>query len=123
MAFLKSNLTAIAREAPELASEALLQTGKDILAISQTLVPVDTSSLKKSGGVVPVDSHTIHVGYGSSGVFFSGREPAKYANAVEFGTGTQAAQPYLVPAFAQGKETFRVRLTQKMKALEKKYGG
>jgi HK97 gp10 family phage protein len=117
MAILKSNLSSIALRCPEKAQEALLETGKDIFAVSQQLVPVDTSSLKKSGGVEPVDSKTVQVGYGVEGEFFSGREPSKYAAAVEYGTSRAAAQPYLTPAFTQSSETFRSRLFEKMKAL------
>ena len=116
---LRSDLTRIAKLAPELARDAMLQTAKDIFDISQQLVPVDTSSLKRSGGVVPEGPNRIIVGYGSDGEFFNGRRPAEYARPVEFGTSNSPAQPYLTPAFMQAKETFRVRLTQKMKELEK----
>lgn len=117
MAVLKSNLTKIARQMPEAASRALLQTGKDIYDISQQLVPVDTSSLKKSGGVVPIDSHTVQVGYGVEGVFIDGREPAKYAVHVEYGTENSPAQPYLTPAFVENVRTFKVRMQQEIKKL------
>ena len=93
MAILRSNLTLLALKAPHLASEALLQTGKDIYEISQQLVPVDTSSLKRSGGAEAVDAHTVQVGYGVEGVFIAGRDP-----------------------FAQSRETFKKRLND---AIEK----
>lgn len=117
MARLEQNLTHIARLAPKAASAALLQTGKDILELSQQLVPVDTSSLKKSGGVVPKDSETVEVGYGSPGVFFDGREPADYAVYVEFGTSKSPAQPYLVPAMVRSQNTFFRRLQQEVKKI------
>ena len=114
---LKSNLTKIAALSPMAASAALLQTGKDVLAVSQQLVPVDTTSLKKSGGVVPVGSHTVQVGYGGPGVYYSGREPEKYATFVEYGTVNSPAQPYLRPAFQQAEETFKVRLLEEARKL------
>lgn len=117
MATLRSNLTVIAAKCPAKASEALLQTGHDIFVISDQLVPKDTTSLQHSGGVEVVDSNTVQVGYGIPGVFFDGREPAKYAVPVEYGGGNSPAQPYLTPAFAQSVPTFAARLGQKMQEL------
>ncbi len=117
MARLQQNLTHIAKLAPHAASAAALATGKDILEISQQLVPVDTSSLKKSGGVVPVDSHTVQVGYGAPGEFFDGREPADYAAYVEFGTSNSPAQPFLVPAMVRAQNIFFVRLREEMQKI------
>ncbi len=114
MARLTSNLTKLAVDVPEAASRALLQTAADIYEISQQLVPVDTSSLKRSGGVEVIDSNTVQVGYGSEGVFIGGREPSKYAIPVEYGSEHSSAQPYLTPAFAQSTETFKVRLLQEV---------
>ena len=118
MAVLINNLTHIAAQAPKQASKALLQTAQDIYEISQQLVPVDTSSLKKSGGVEVVDSHTVRVGYGSDGVFFEGREPSIYATYVEYGTSLSAAQPYLTPAFIQAEATYAKRLKDEMEKLK-----
>jgi HK97 gp10 family phage protein len=117
VARLRTRLKAIADATPEATKRALLQTGKDILAISQPLVPVDTTSLKTSGGVVPVDSNTVHVGYGGPGVYFEGREPEQYAKEVEYGTVHSPAQPYLRPAFMQGEPTFKVRVAEEMSKL------
>jgi len=117
MATLKSDLLRIALEAPEAASRALLQTGADIFAVSDQLVPKDTTSLQRSGGVEVVDSSTVQVGYGAEGVFIGGREPSKYAIPVEFGSIHSAAQPYLTPAFAQNEETFKVRLLEEVQKL------
>ena len=117
MARLKTRLKAIADATPEAMKKALLQTGADIYDISQQLVPVDTSSLKASGGVVPVDSNTVHVGYGGPGVYFDGREPEQYAIHQEYGTVNQPAQPYLRPAFMQGEPTFKVRVKEEMEKL------
>lgn len=116
---LKSNLTHIAMQAPEVAKEALLQTAADIYDVSQQLVPTDTTSLKLSGGVEVESSTKVYVGYGGPGVFIDGREPSKYAEKVEFGTVNSAAQPYLIPAFTQSEETFMQRLTDAAKKLEK----
>lgn len=101
---LKSNLSQIAQRAPEFASVALLQTAADIVDIAKQIVPVDTGALKQSLGANPIDSKTVQVG---SDMF--------YAPFVEFGTSTQAAQPYLIPAFAQAEKTFEARLEQKIK--------
>lgn len=117
MAKLVNNLTKYAREAPRAAERALLQTGADILAVAKQLVPVDTSSLKKSGGVVPISSEVIHVGFGSAGEFFSGRKPEEYAPYVEYGTSKTEAQPFLTPAFAQATETFKKRLSEEMRKI------
>lgn len=114
---LRSNLTRIALEAPAAAKAALLRTGADILEVAKQLVPVDTQSLKDSGGVVPVSSTEVDVGFGSPGVFHDGREPSKYAALVEYGTTKQAAQPYLTPAFIQNEETFKVRLKEEAEKL------
>lgn len=112
MSKLRSDLTRIAINAPELASKALLQTGQDVYEVSQQLVPRDTTSLALSGGVEVIDSGTVQVGYGVPGEFISGREPSKYAGYVEFGTSRSEAQPFLVPAFTQNEETFKQRLGQ-----------
>lgn len=117
MARLEQNLTHIARLAPKAASAAALQTGKDIYDISQQLVPVDTTSLKLSGGVVPIDSNTVQVGYGSPGVFIDGRSPESYASFVEFGTVHSPAQPYLVPAMVRAQNIFFTRLREEMKKI------
>jgi hypothetical protein len=97
---------------PGVASAAMLQTAKDVLAISQQLVPVDTTSLKKSGGVEVIDSSTVVVGYGGPGVYYSNREPEKYALHVEYGTALSPAQPYLRPAMMQAEPIFRVRFAE-----------
>lgn len=112
MARLVSRLKNIAGASEAAGKKALLQTAADILKVSQQLVPVDTTSLKKSGGVVPIDSSTIHVGYGGPGVYFANREPEKYAIHVEYGTVNSPAQPYLRPAFMQSADTFKVRLKE-----------
>jgi hypothetical protein len=88
---------------------ALLATGADVLEVSKQLVPVDTSSLKESGGVEVIDSTTVAVGYGGPGIYFEGREPEKYAYFIEFG-GANPAQPFLRPAFMQAEDTFKSRL-------------
>ena len=112
MARLVTRLKKIADASEGAGQRALLQTGADLLAVSQMLVPVDTSSLKKSGGVVPLDSNTVHVGYGGPGVYFQNREPEQYAIHVEYGTVNSPAQPYLRPAFMQGQATFTKRLKE-----------
>ena len=117
MARLKTRLKAIADATPEAMKKALLQTGADILDVAKQLVPVDTSSLKTSGGVVPVSSSTIHVGFGGPGVYFENREPSEYAQHVEYGTVNQPAQPYLRPAFRQGEPTFKARVKEEMEKL------
>lgn len=117
MARLKSNLTAIAGKSRAAASAALLKAATDILNVSQQLVPVDTSSLKKSGGVNVVDSGTVEVGYGGPGAYFSNREPSKYAEYVEYGTSESPAQPYLRPAFMQAEATFKKRLEEELSKL------
>ena len=117
MARLVSRLKNIAGASEAAGQTALLQTGADVLKVSQMLVPVDTSSLKKSGGVVPIDSNTLHVGYGGPGVYFANREPEKYAVHVEYGTVNSPAQPYLRPAFMQSADTFKVRLKEECEKL------
>lgn len=117
MARLQSNLKAIAGATPEAGSKALLATAKDIYDLSQGFVPVDTSSLKRSGGVEVIDSTSVQVGYGSPGEFIQGREPADYAPFVEYGTSKMGAQPYFTPAFLQGSATFHARLLEEMKKI------
>ena len=90
-----------------MASEALMETAQDILAISQGLVPVDTGALKASGGVNQINESTVEIGYGN--------EEVNYAKYVELGTATQAAQPYLLPSLVQAQVTFEKRLRDKMK--------
>lgn len=118
MAKLKSNLSKIAREAPQAALKAMLQTGADVLDVAKQLVPVDTSSLKASGGVVPEDSSTVIVGFGGPGVYFSGREPERYATHVEYGTVKSPAQPFLRPAMMQAEPTYRKRLLQALEEIK-----
>jgi len=67
--------------------------------------------LKQSGGVVPISSSSVAIGYGNADV--------QYAKYVEYGTFNSPAQPYLTPAFAQAKETFKARLKQAMEAIVK----
>ena len=117
MARLVSHLKAIAGATPEAGSKALLATAKDIYEISQQLVPVDTSSLKRSGGVEVQDSTSVQVGYGSPGEFIKGRDPATYAPFVEYGTSKMGAQPYFTPAFLQGQATFHARLLEEVKKI------
>ncbi len=118
MAELKSDLTRIALMAPALASAAMLQTAQDIFEISQQLVPVDTGALKQSGGVDVVSSHEVNIGYGAGLPRYEHGTHGEqsYANAQEFGTMHQPAQPYLIPAFAQAEETFKVRLVEAIEA-------
>jgi HK97 gp10 family phage protein len=113
MAKLQSDLTRIALLAPKKVGEALLQTAHDIFDISQQLVPVDTGKLKASGGVVPISSTVVQVGYG-----IEGSEREDVANYVEYGTTHSPAQPYLTPAFAQNEATFKARLIEKARELE-----
>lgn len=108
---LKSDLTRLAKLAPELAKAALLQTAQDIYEVSQQLVPVDTGALKQSGGVDVVDSSTVRIGYGND-------SDVQYAKYVEYGTSNSPAQPYLTPAFTQAEETFKARIIEKMKELK-----
>lgn len=115
---LQSNLTKIAAQSAIKASETLLETGVDVFNISQQFVPVDKGALKASGGTDITEFNedgratTVIVGYGDGLPIYDGDQ--SYANAQEFGTSVLAAQPYLIPAFAQSEETFRARLTQKM---------
>ena len=87
--------------------------------MSQQLVPVDTTSLKKSGGVEVESSTTVNIGYGVPGVFIDGREPSKYAGFVEYGTSESQAQPYLTPAFAQNEDTFKKRFEDEIAKIIK----
>lgn len=107
---LKIRLKEVTEEIKREASEALLQTGKDVFAISQGLVPVDTGALKQSGGVVPVSSERVVVGYGSGAV--------DYAKSVEYGTANSAAQPFLTPALVQAKSTFELRLKERLSKIK-----
>jgi HK97 gp10 family phage protein len=102
---------------PAIMQAALMKTGADVLAVSQQLVPVDTSSLKKSGGVVPVTSTLIHVGYGGPGKYYANREPAKYAAYVEYGTSQHGPQPFLRPAFTQARETMEKHVKDEIEKL------
>jgi HK97 gp10 family phage protein len=122
MAVLKTRLKAIAGATPEAMKKALLQTGADILKLARQITPVETGSLKASGGVVPVDSNTVHVGYGGPGEYFvdrtgKRREPSEYAEHVEYGTSSRPATPYLRPAFMQSEDTFKARVKEEMKKL------
>jgi len=120
MAIFESNLTKLILGAEAAASAALLQTAKDIYDISQQFVPVDSGDLKASGGIDVVSNHEVHIGYGVGlPTYASSYGVDSYANAQEFGTVNMAAQPYLVPAFAQTEETFKVRLTEAMVAATK----
>lgn len=107
MAKLKSNLTAIAIAAPQVASEALLATAADIVDVTKQLCPVRTGALRQSYGALPIDSHTVQVG--------SDKEYAKY---VEYGTSRMAAQPHLTPAFLQSEETFKQRMIEAFRRLQ-----
>ena len=101
---LRTRLPQVVEEIKKQASEALLQTAKDIYDVSQQLVPVDTGALKQSGGVVPETSERVVIGYGNG--------PVDYSRYVEYGSSRSPSQPFLTPAFAQAKATFEVRLRQ-----------
>lgn len=103
MSKLNTNLTSIALKAAKAASEALLQTGKDVFSVSQQLVPVDKGDLKASGGVEVVNSEHVIVGYGTDHAIYP-----------EFGTSNEnyPVQPYLTPALMMAESTFRVRLRE-----------
>jgi HK97 gp10 family phage protein len=118
VARVRKSFLAFAAAAPEAALAALLKTGEDVLDVAKQLVPVDTQSLKDSGGVVPVDSQTVHVGFGGPGVYYEGREPEKYAEFVEFGTSQSPAQPYLRPAAMQAESTFEARMREELEKVE-----
>jgi HK97 gp10 family phage protein len=107
MAKLVSDLTRIALQAPEKASEALLQTAADIVDLTKQLTPVDTGNLKRSYGATPLSKTTVRIG-----------TDVEYAPFVEYGTVHQTAQPHLTPAFMQNEATFQARLLEKMKELE-----
>ena len=110
MAKLVSNLARIAKRIGPECEKALLATGKDVYDISQQFVPVDKGKLKASGGVVPVSSSHVQVGYG-----IEGSEREDVAIYQEYGTVEMPAQPYLTPAFEQSVSTFEERLTQAMR--------
>lgn len=114
-----SKLKSLTAATPAAASRAILKAGQDLLAIAKQLVPVDTSSLKDSGGAVPVSSTTVLVGFGGPGVYYANREPEKYAVHVEYGTVNSPAQPYLRPAFTHAKDTYEKRLKEEMEKLIK----
>jgi HK97 gp10 family phage protein len=114
---IQSRLMQIRSLTPVATQKALLQTGADVLAMAKQFVPVDTGSLKDSGGAVPVSSSEVHVGFGGPGVYHQNREPEKYAVHVEYGTSVSPAQPYLRPAFMQAEPTFKARLLQAMKSI------
>lgn len=107
---LRMRFNQVAEEIKREASEALLQTGRDILQISQGLVPVDTGALRQSGGVVPESSTRVVVGYGGGGV--------DYAALVEYGSSNSPAQPFLTPSFAQAKQTFELRLKERLTRIK-----
>lgn len=107
---LRSDLTRIARKAPELAHAALKQTADDILDLAKQLAPVDTGALRGSGRTEMRGENTAVIGFGSPEI--------DYAKYQEYGTSRMAAQPYLTPAFAQARQTFERRLREKMKELE-----
>lgn len=117
MAKLVSNLPKIAAELEPAGQRALLQTAADVLNVAKQLVPKDTTSLMRSGGVDVINSNTVHVGFGAEGVFIDGREPSKYAAHVEYGTVNMDAQPFFTPAFAQADSTFKARLAEEVKKV------
>lgn len=112
MAKLVSNLHKIAAMVGPAVERALLATGKDILDVSQQLVAVDTGKLKASGGVIPITSTHVVVGYGSPG-----SEREEVAHYIEYGTVNSPAQPYLTPAFEQNVETFKARLAEEVSRI------
>lgn len=106
MAKLSSNLSKLAAKAPQAASQALLQTARDIAQMAKQLAPIDTGLLQRSYRVEPIDENTMQIG-----------TDTEYAPYVEFGTVNQSAQPHLTPAFHQNEETFKVRLAEEIKRL------
>ena len=109
---LRSNLTAIARQCPEVSRDALVAAAADVHDISQQFVPVDTGALKKSSGVELVNRTLARVGYGT-----------EYAKFQEFGTYKMSAQPFLRPAFMQAESVYARRMFEAaVKMWHSKYG-
>lgn len=112
MAVLKSDLSSIAGNIDRLATEAMLQTGADIVDILHQpgFVPRKTGTLQDSYKAEPVSSTKVIVG----------TDVPDYPPIVEFGSGDpnggQDAQPHLTPAMMQGEPIFKQRL---LEAVEK----
>lgn len=115
MAKLRSNLTKIARQAPQSASRALVRTGRSVLNTASQLAPVDQGDLRESylkpTALVELragdyqDTRVVHIG--------SDVEHSAYQ---EFGTSRMDAQPHFTPAFIQNVETFKKILAEEVKA-------
>ena len=90
---LKFDATKILRQVEQQASQILERSADDVFDVSQQLVPVDRGDLKASGEVVIISPTKIAIGYKN--------EAAKFQ---EYGTHRMPAQPFLTPAFWQGKD-------------------
>lgn len=78
------------------AGEALVRkTAFDIQADAQSVVPVDTGNLKNSIGVTMISRLAAEIG-----------PTADYGIYVEYGTSTQAPQPYMTPASDRNEPIF-----------------
>lgn len=75
--------------------------GDDIVGIAKALAPVDEGELR--------DSIEYTGGMGR----LSAAARAPHAAHVEFGTATQAARPYMIPAFRFAKSNFREGIGRK----------
>ena len=90
--------------------EAVIQEARDFIATTALKVesdakwrtPVDTGRLEAS--------ITTELNKGPRGLQAEVGTNVEYASAVEFGTSTQAAQPYLIPAFNKNTQKFGEQL-------------
>lgn len=90
--------------------EEIIQEARDFIATTAYKVesdakwrcPVDTGRLEAS--------ITTEVGMGPMGLQAEVGTNVEYASHVEFGTSTQAAQPYLIPSFNKNTQKFGEQL-------------
>ena len=74
------------------------------------LCPVDKGRLRASIDIDKVEQYMHDIGTN-----------VEYAEHVEFGTATQGAQPYLVPALIKGIKDLKTASRKKMNALVKEF--
>lgn len=98
---LRFDATRILRDVETRATQIIVEAAKDVLDISQQLVPVDSGDLRRSGRVEQVSPTKVRIVYGN--------ETVNYAKFVEYGSANGPAQPYLTPAMAQAESIIRAK--------------
>jgi HK97 gp10 family phage protein len=124
---LSKRLTAIPKAVKAAVAPALISAGRDLSVTMRTLAPVDTGDLQKSIHVTaPGETTPPYSQPGGSTtarenqvIVTAGNSDVRYAHIQEFGSTTQAAQPFFFPAFRLRRKTLTNRIKRAIRKAVK----